>query len=58
MADCRGIKRKTLSVTDELNILKMYDEKNAKKNQKEMDLPASNLRTIFWQIEVKLRVVQ
>jgi len=27
MADCREIKRKTLSVTDKLNILKMYDGK-------------------------------
>lgn len=34
MADCRGINRKTLSVTDKLNILKMYGEKSDKKNHK------------------------
>jgi len=51
MADRGGIKRKALSVTDKLNILKMYDEKSVNKNQKEiakeMDLPASTLRTIL-----------
>ncbi|KAE9528840.1 hypothetical protein AGLY_012415 [Aphis glycines] len=51
MADRGGIKRKALSVTDKLNILKMYDEKSVNKNQKEiakeMDLPVSTLRTIL-----------
>ncbi|KAL4119325.1 hypothetical protein QTP88_012146 [Uroleucon formosanum] len=51
MADRGGIKRKTLFVTDKLNIFKMYDEKSVNQNQKEiakeMDLPASTLRTIL-----------
>lgn len=31
MADCRGINRKVLSVTDKLDILKMYNGKSDKK---------------------------
>ena len=42
MADCREIKRKALSVTDNLDILKMYDEKIVKKNQKEEKLVLFN----------------
>lgn len=51
MAERRGIKRKALSITDKLNILKNYEEKSKTKNQKEiaaeLNVPASTLRTIL-----------
>ena len=58
MTDCQGIKRKALSVTDKLNILKMYDEKSVKKKIKKKWIYLHRPCEQFWQTEVKLRAVQ